>query len=323
MNTLMNASNPSDSFYFSCSACGQCCDSAPQLSVPELFHHQRRFIGCLSLRRVKRLSVGQPFVDGELASADDAAAARELSERLFVAPPPGFEDDLFLFTRAFTYRSSSACPALGPDRRCGVHDDRKPGVCRVVPLEASLPDRLQRVVLRMRRREHRYAEASCIAVEPTPGAREVTHRLRVVDPESSLALERRREALAAEREHWGADVFRLLSPELFRDPDRWARLPEDGHFTLALVPVLTVLAGTSARCRERVIEYLHVQSELIQETLLGALARAEVADREDTEQLRSFLRAGDAFARVVETSPPARWSASASRAARVEAWLGC
>lgn len=318
----MVASEPHDSFYFSCSACGQCCDSAPQLSVPELFHHQRRFIGCLSLRRVKRVRRGLPFLDGTLASADDEAAARALSGRLFLTPPAGFDDELFLFTRAFTVASSS-CPALGPDRRCGVHDDRKPGVCRVVPLEATLPDTLQRVVLDVRRRELRYAEASCITLGPAPGALEVTRRLKVVDQESSTVLERRRADLMAEREHWGSDVFRLLSPELFRDPERWARLPEDGHFTLALVPVLTVLAGTSARCRERVIDYLHAQSELIQETLLDALTRRNDADREDIEQLRSFLRANDAFAHVVESAPPKSWSASPSHAERIETWLGC
>ena len=319
----MAASVSSDSFYFSCSACGQCCDSAPQLSVPELFHHQRRFIGCLSLRRVKRVRAGQPFLDGTLASSDDEAAARALSERLFSTPPEGFDDELFLFTRAFSYASSSACPALGSDRRCGVHDDRKPGVCRVVPLEASLPDTLQRVVLGVRGRERRYAEASCITAWPAEGAREVTRRLKVVDQESSTALERRRADLSAEREHWGSDVLRLLSPELFRDPELWARLPEDGHFTLALVPVLTVLAGTSPRCRVRVIEYLHAQSELIQETLLDALRRRNEADRGDTEQLRSFLRANDAFAHVVERAPPKSWSASAARAERIETWLGC
>ncbi len=178
-------------------------------------------------------------------------------------------------------------------------------------------------MLGLRSREHRYAEASCITLGPSPGAREVTRRLKVVDQESSIVLERRRADLAAEREHWGLDVFRLLSPELFRDPERWARLPEDGHFTLALVPVLTVLAGTSPRCRERAIDYLHAQSELMQETLLDALTRQErqriartssscEASCERTMRLRTWSRA-----RRRRAGP------RCSRAERIETWLGC
>jgi Fe-S-cluster containining protein len=309
------------SFYFGCSACGKCCDSAPQLSVPELFHHQHRFIGCLSLRRVRRLRTGARLADGSLANAEDEAALRSLAERIFCAPPGDSDHDLFLFTRAFADGVDPVCPALDAGGHCAVHDDRKPGVCRVVPLEATLPDRLQRVVLDLRRRERGYDSASCIAVEPVPGGREVTRRLRVVDPESFSALERRRDDLAAEREFWGVDAFRLLAPELLR-AGYWETLPEDGHFTIAIVPVLTVISGVSPRCRERVIEYLHVQAELIQQTLLTLLSRRDPRDQAPIEQLRAFLRAGDAFTRVVESAPPRTWSASTARAERVEAWLG-
>jgi hypothetical protein len=45
-----------------CSACGSCCNSAPPLSLPELFYHQSRFIGGLALRRIRRQGGGSSEV---------------------------------------------------------------------------------------------------------------------------------------------------------------------------------------------------------------------------------------------------------------------
>jgi hypothetical protein len=49
-----------DTWSFHCSACGKCCNSPPPMSVPELFYHQRRFIGCLTVRRVLERASPRP-----------------------------------------------------------------------------------------------------------------------------------------------------------------------------------------------------------------------------------------------------------------------
>ena len=68
-----------ESWFFGCSACGKCCNSAPRLLVPELFHHQARFVGCLGLQR------------------------------------RGFRVDFFV--HAFAFGSENACQALLADGR--------------------------------------------------------------------------------------------------------------------------------------------------------------------------------------------------------------
>jgi len=38
-----------DDYRFACNACGRCCNSAPTLSLRELFRHRRRFVGALTV----------------------------------------------------------------------------------------------------------------------------------------------------------------------------------------------------------------------------------------------------------------------------------
>ena len=48
------AAVPAERVGFRCSACGRCCNSPPAMTLDELFHHERRFIGCLTVRIVER-----------------------------------------------------------------------------------------------------------------------------------------------------------------------------------------------------------------------------------------------------------------------------
>ncbi len=41
-----------DTYLLACNACGRCCNSAPTLSLRELFRHRHRFVGALTIRRV-------------------------------------------------------------------------------------------------------------------------------------------------------------------------------------------------------------------------------------------------------------------------------
>jgi Putative zinc- or iron-chelating domain len=221
---------------FRCSACGRCCNTAPEMSVPELFHHQQTFIGRLGVRRVRRLTA-----EGE---------------------PDAHRSDFFLFTHAWHDESSARCPALGAEGRCTLHDAHKPLVCALAPLDALLPDALQQRVLEQRARDAAYLQADCIAPGERPGFEPLVRHLRVVDPVAEAALARRRADLSLEKRHWGTGVFRLLEPELFRKPEALDKIPVDGFVSFSLAPVLMVLSETSSRCRVRCIEYLEAQLEL-------------------------------------------------------------
>jgi hypothetical protein len=306
-------------FSFSCTMCGGCCNSAPQLSLPELFHHQHRFIGCLAIRRVPRLQPGQPWSLEPSARADaadceafDALAA----ELLLPVQGPTAPEFVLVAAQAFDDSSKSVCPALGSDQRCSVQFDRKPQNCLAVPLEPLLPDRMQPPLLAQRAREAVFLGAECIARGPRPGHLPLVSGSRVVDPVALEALTARRRGLAEDLRFWGSAVFKLLRAELFDHPERVGRLPTDGFFSLSLAPALAVIASASPLCRKRCVSYLNAQIELTAEAL-GADSRASPAAK---QELLGLLRASVALraslqkARAVETP--------GLEAAAVEAWLG-
>ena len=279
-----SAAVASASWFFGCSACGKCCNSAPRLLLPELFHHQKRFVGCLGIRR-------QAF-------------------------------DVELFTHAFAFASACACPALGSDGRCAIHHDKKPLVCGIVPLDATLPDDQQHAVLAGRQAEARFWGADCIRPQPAVGFRELTRHLRVVDPEAHVLLTEQRRQLAAEQIYWGRDVTRLFGPELLSHPERVKALPEAGALTVSLAPVLSLVADTSNRCRDRVADYVRAQNDLMRELIRDALARRRADDRAETALLRRLLQTGLTLAdQLARRSPPLRAN-PAEHVAALEIWLG-
>ena len=304
--------------FHGCHACGKCCNSPPQASLPELFHHERRFLGCLSLQRVRRLRKGDLLEGGLRALGDDARETNELAARLFHATNGVDTHDVFLFTRAFESNAAGDCPARDDDGTCLVHDDRKPTVCRVVPFDAALPNRLQGVVLAARRHQSRDWGSDCLSDRPTTGLRLVTERLRVVDEDALEALDTRRRQLAEERTFWGDEVARLLGPDLLDHPERVARLPENGTFVLSIVPVLSVIAVTSPLCEARVLDYVRAQARLY-DAVLGAPSAPR-----DAEQLRRLARAHRAFGHALESGAFAssHEAGASPRARAVENWLG-
>lgn len=154
-----------------CSACGKCCNSPPELSLPELFHHQRVFFGTLAVWQApERLEVTVQGVDLGLG-----------------------------------------CPALDSAGRCALHFDRKPTGCSVVPFDARRPDSEQHLILAQRSADaHRFG-SDCLVPGEREGFALVTRHLTVVDSEAHKALQRRRAELADERRFWSNAVAAQLS----------------------------------------------------------------------------------------------------------------
>jgi Fe-S-cluster containining protein len=317
-----------DTWSFHCTACGKCCNSAPEMSLPELFHHQHRFVGALAIRRVPRPRPGDRLGRGPLApraSDADCRAVAELADALLHRLPGGpRSDDVLLATQAFSF-DASTCPALGIDMRCTIHDDRKPAQCSVVPLDALVPDRLQHVVLADRRAEASYLGAECIVPGTAPASPPLTplvRRLAVVDAAAAVALARRRRDLVDEKRWWGDGVFGVLRGELFANPAALARVPVGGFLVLAIAPVLVVLSAVSPRCRRRCLEYLDAQIALIDERVRLAVASKRLADRPRTAQLRTFARANVAVRAALEKAAPATRARAALESSDIEAWMG-
>ena len=213
---------------FRCTACGACCNSAPSLSLPELFHHQRRFIGTLAIRRFSPFETfaDEPF---ETVSGPTGPELVLLAAQAFDEPPRG------------------RCPALGADQRCTLELDRKPSQCRAVPLEPLLPDAKQLEILGVRGREAAYMGASCVQPGESAGHLPLVVERRVVDAEALAALAARRRELLTDQRLYGRAVFELLRPELFDRPERFAKVPLGGCLSLSLAPALAVIASASQR----------------------------------------------------------------------------
>ncbi|MCW3478878.1 hypothetical protein OL229_04755 [Neisseriaceae bacterium JH1-16] len=307
------------SYAFRCNACGKCCNTPPQLTVPELFRFESRFIGALALRRLRRPAIGTPLADGSRLTADDVAARARLAERLLFSSAGA--DEVAIGVQGLDYPSRGHCPVLSEDRLCTLHGVGKPATCGTVPLDALQPDRLQRAVLADRVKDAGFLEADCLVADERPAYVPLVRGAELVDDGYRAALWCQRVVLEADRHYWGNDVYRLLYEELFASPERLARLPLDGVLTIAPVPLLLVLAGVSGRCQQRCLGFVDAQLRLIEQELTAALARKRVEDKPVTQQLRGFAHAYAAL-RDTLCHPPARYNADPTRAAAIEHWLG-
>jgi Fe-S-cluster containining protein len=147
-----------DTVSFNCNGCGKCCNSAPLMSIPELFYHENLFVGCLAIRRVNRHKAGDTLISSGISyrvSTDDARQLEELAEKHLFNPGDkslGYYD-FSIMTQAIDYESLKKCPALGEAGHCKIHHDRKPKVCAMVPFDALYPNNLQDIVLMSRQFE--------------------------------------------------------------------------------------------------------------------------------------------------------------------------
>lgn len=274
---------------FHCNACGKCCNSPPAMSVPELMLHGDRFIGSLTIGRVRRLAVGSRIEEGDRFHRLDAEEAIDLSalqDRLFHDPEDWSGVVYSLLTQAFDYPSLARCPALADDGGCAIHGPDKPLMCRVVPLDPYLPDSLQHSVLANRRASAGFMGADCISSRIDATYRPLVQHRSLRDAGYRDDLQRRRSSLADEKRDWGGAVFSMLKNEL-----RQLRQADDGYLVLPLAPVLAVLAARDEVVRLRCVEYIDRQLALIDAAIAGALERRRAADRDVTAQLRGFVQA--------------------------------
>jgi Fe-S-cluster containining protein len=257
------------------------------MSLPELFHHEHRFVGCLSLRRVKRLRLGETLDAGPerfALSVSDADAIDVLAGALHFTLGDAFY--LSIQTQALDYASLGRCPMLGEDKRCAIHEDRKPRVCSMVPFDAAFPDRLQAAVLASRN-----FEENCLLAGRVQDYEIVLEQGNIAHSAYQSAVESRRADLLADKAYFGDAVFALLRTALLSDPSQLNRIPVDGFFSLSIVPALLTIAAYSHRCRTRCVQYVDSQIALIDSKIQQAKQRRNSADKPLTAELAGYKTA--------------------------------
>ncbi|MFA9440153.1 hypothetical protein ACDA63_11005 [Uliginosibacterium sp. sgz301328] len=299
---------------FGCTACGKCCNSAPQMTLAELFHHERRFIGALGLRCVPAFRAGDRIAtgDGEHVFDDDDARAvrahadahlwRDAAARRFA-----------LHAQALSY-PTAPCPALDPHGQCAIHGDRKPTMCHAVPLDPLVPERLQGVVLLRRARGEHYIGADCIRPGRHGDLPPLFDDGLIVDAGYAATFRRQLDESVIERRIWADAAFKHLLPEL------GGRVRDAGMLTLPLVPALLILADVSPNCRQRCMRYVDSQLALIAREIEAALERRLAGDKPVTAELRASERAYRALAAHWVARPYAIHGERHTE--RVEAYLG-
>lgn len=291
---------------FHCHACGRCCNSAPQLTLAEVFRWETRFIGALRLKAREGWRAGQHLGSASHTSRplapEDIDADARLAHTLAFDLPGGRRLQLSL--TGIDYPSLARCPQLQPDGLCALHGEGKPVMCATVPLDPWLPDRLQDVVLH--RRSAGGPEdlgADCLRVHEDALSRPAQfqplwHAGQIVDQRYQAQLSLQRRELAQERRLWGTALFAQLQ----RDTPLSA-LPPGREVLLPMAPLLLHLAGRSERCRARVRSFLASQIKLMEQAIASAITRRQTTDRPFTEQLRQHLAASRRLTEVLATKP--------------------
>ncbi|RXV68989.1 flagellin N-methylase [Burkholderia stabilis] len=317
-----------DTYRLACNACGRCCNSAPTLSLRELFRHRHRFVGALTIRRVPKRRIGERWHAGgreHALDADDVAAADALADRLFHRIGGAGGEWIALTLQGYDYPSLGRCAALADDGRCSVHAD-KPSICGAVPLDPLLPDRLQARVLAARRDETAWLGANCIVEskgKDAPSSGEPAFAIPLVTAgqvADRAALDTHRDALVFERAVWRDAVFASLTDGGQDLRHALSRLAPGGYLTVSIVPVLLAVAPVSARCRALCIDFIDAQRALIGASIEAALARRRIDDRPATRELRGFVQALER-ARHALAAMPAPAPGTREDAPRIDAWL--
>jgi hypothetical protein len=253
--------------------------------------------------------------------AEDLQAFDQLAHKLFHGPytSRGGEFVVFLMAHGLDRSGDHRCPMLQDDGHCAIHADRKPAACAAVPFDPLLPDRWQHLVLAERQREA-FLGAGCLARGRRKGFLPVASGTHLTSHEFRLALERRRGALATDKRFWGDAVYPLLEQAADERAGGALQTPENEMLVLSVVPALLVVAETSDMCRQRCLEYVEAQTELIERTC--SEPTDEPAANEGHSRLASFRKAYLALRRVLAV-PRAHFGRRPIRATadEVEAWL--
>ncbi|WP_423761412.1 flagellin N-methylase [Burkholderia sp. NLJ2] len=313
-------------YLLACNACGRCCNSAPTLSLRELFRHRHRFVGALTIRRVPKRRIGERWRAGgreHAFDADDVADSDALADRLFHRLGGANGEWVALTLQGYDYPSLGRCAALADDGRCSVHAE-KPSICGAVPLDPMLPDRLQSRVLAARRDETAWLGANCIVEAGSErSAAESSFPISLVTAgqiADRAALDMYRDALAFERAVWRDAVFASLVGGGQDVRDALSRLAPGGYLTVSIVPVLLAVAPVSAHCHALCIDFIDAQLALIGANIEAALTRRHADDRPATRELRGFAQALER-ARHVLVAMPAPAAGAHEDAPRIDAWL--
>ena len=314
---------------FKCTVCGKCCNTAPLMSVPELFRHENLFVGCLAIRRISRRKTGEILAiqaAQHTVSAADVQLLTEMAADQLFNPGTlnsGGDYDFSIMTQAMDYESLQKCPALGADYHCAIQNAGKPAVCTMVPFDSLYPDSLQNIVLMSRD----FAE-SCIVQGLRDDYPVVVRDGQVADRQYRQALKHRRDDLGMEKLCWGDAVFEMLRNEGFCHPAAAVKIPLDhGLVSLSIIPVLLAIAGLSEKCAARCLQYADSQIKLIDSKINQAISRKSAADKQTTQEFRVFRETYLKFrpqllaAQTAAKSFPAE-TGSQSRVEAMEMYLG-
>ncbi|MDQ6828799.1 MAG: YkgJ family cysteine cluster protein [Gemmatimonadota bacterium] len=146
--------------HFGCIGCGACCDQPPDVRMVEALSVADAFIMQLEYARAtlpragreeavrirggfgtEGLTVYRPHDPQMIATSMRDHFRAQGDVVVTTRPNDDIEHHIFTIARPLNLTLQARCPALGEDGLCGVYE-RRPAMCRTVPLGWTVPDAL-------------------------------------------------------------------------------------------------------------------------------------------------------------------------------------
>lgn len=184
------------SWHFACHACGACCNSPPALTFEELGDyandfHLRLAFQALPMRSAKVVD----FPWGQQAmTPQQMAKMKENEKRLWnaVKGPDGIVM-IHIFPLARAVSSATACPKRTDAGLCSIHD-RRPLMCRTVPLAPGMPEFVQGMAITA------FEEWGCASRTPKEGFEHLFNGFKLMPGGYRDAWERTRQSMTLDKD---------------------------------------------------------------------------------------------------------------------------
>lgn len=278
--------------HFSCTACGRCCQTPPEMTLREALGLGDVFVPALLFKvshipqddneaGFQRLSVERDFSD--LSPRQYAAAARKsvtLEAGIPIAGPHGYQTFLTVTAHAWTY-PTPMCPALS-ENRCTIHA-RRPFTCKTVPIRYDVPDILVGRAFRalMKRTKEGADPYLCDTSDTAPVLLEDD---RVVDPAYLEDRARGAEATLSEKPFVKALLESPFLPPMSVLVEELARV---NMMSAPFSPVVRLAGQAGFVSKEELRRFCEQQVLLLDREINEALRRGKKDDRPTTTRFRT------------------------------------
>lgn len=263
------------------------------MSVDEVFKYQYVFISGLTWSAhfvSHKVLTPSPFGDGGSVPSDQLRKHFSSFSHAFAEKHDTVHPFIYPCVSGYDIAPGHGCTALNTDGTCSLHRD-KPDMCRSIPFDPIVPEKLQGSVL------SGFAEQHDCMVETDNDAAEnlIFSEARITDPTCKADYDRRFAALQRDARLTNTllDFMREDKPErLFGVPrlSEFISIPGRGAtIETSMLPLLAVIVICDPQQTRKALDYLAAQLRLIRPAIDKAIRERKSSYRDRTRIMRGYL----------------------------------